>query len=267
MRTNDAADLSAVRAVYEGVQAELYELFMGQQIHVGGYESSRELAEFAEIREGLRGIELCCGSGASMRLLVRAFGVASMVGVELATAPVDRGRRAVEGDGLVDQISFQIGDATETGLPTEAADFIWGEDAWCYVPDKDALVREAARLTRPGGVIAFTDWVEGHTGLSQAEAQHVMQIMTFPTLQSIDGYVATLDSCGLEVVRAEDTQRFGPSFELYADLLRSQLAFDALEKFDFNTDLLAIVIEQLQGFSRLGHEQKLVQGRFVARKR
>ena len=66
---------------------------------------------------------------------------------------------------------------------------------------------------------------------------------------------------------AEDTGRFGPSFELYARSLRDQLAFDALELFDFDRDVLDIVVEQLFGFSRLGEAGKLVQGRFVARRR
>ena len=34
------------------------------------------------------------------------------------------------------------GDACETGLPAGEADFVWGEDAWCYVPDKAKLVAE-----------------------------------------------------------------------------------------------------------------------------
>jgi SAM-dependent methyltransferase len=54
------------------------------------------------------------------------------------------------------------------------ADFIWGEDAWCYVTDKPKLIAEAERLVRGGGVIAFADWVEGPTGLSMGEAQRFL---------------------------------------------------------------------------------------------
>jgi ubiquinone/menaquinone biosynthesis C-methylase UbiE len=267
MRLNRAVDIGQVRAVYDGAQARLYELFMGQQIHVGGYESSVELADAAGIGPGQHGVELCCGSGASMRFLVRLRGVSSMVGVELSAVPVERGRKSVEMDELSDRIRFVAGDATATELPEGEADFVWGEDAWCYVPDKARLVVEACRLVKPDGLIAFTDWVEGPAGLSDAEADHVMQVMTFPSLQSVDGYRVLLEDQGCEVLRAEDTTRFGPSFRSYAEALRSQLAFDVLEMFDFNTDVLAIVVDQLEGFSRLGHDEKLIQGRFVARKR
>ena len=265
MRRNPSAGQSDVRAVYEGVQARLYELFMGQQIHVGGIRSTMELADRAGLRPGERGVELCCGSGASMRALVRFRDIGSMVGIELAEAPVEKGRGYVDADGQTDRISFVVGVATQTSLPPGEADFVWGEDAWCYVPDKEELIAEAVRLTRPGGTIAFTDWVEGPVGLSDTEAEHVMQMMTFPSLGSLEDYRSLLKSNGCDVHVAEDSGRFGPSFRLYADTLKTQLGFDALEMLDWSTDLLDVVITELEGLSRLGYEEKLIQARFVAR--
>lgn len=265
-RSNANVKLDDVRAVYDGIQAKLYELFMGQQIHVGGLQSSTELADLAGVASGDRGVELCCGSGASMRALVRLRGVASMVGVEAATAPVERGRRSVESDGLSEQIRFIVADATATDLPDGDADFVWAEDAWCYVVDKAALIGEAVRLTRPGGVIAFTDWVEGPAGLTTDEADNVLQMMTFPSLQDVAWYRTELEQQGCEVLIAEDTGRFGPFFELYSELLRTQLGFDALELLGFSVDLLGVVTEQLAGFGQLGRDGKLAQARFVARR-
>ena len=267
MRTNPAADAATIRDVYDGVQAQLYELFFGQQLHVGGYVSSIDLAQTAGIGARQRGVELCCGTGASMRLLVRMRDVASMTGVELSRGQVERGRRAVEREASSDRITFVVGDATATGLPSAEADFVWGEDAWCYVPDKAAIVGEAVRLTKPGGVIAFTDWVEGPSRLSDAEMEHVLAAMTFPNLQTIDGYRSLLAAHGCDVLGAEDTGRFGPSFRMCADVIRSQFAFDVLEKVDFDTAVLDLVIDELEGLSALGVAGKLVQGRFVARTR
>ena len=267
MRANPGVQLSDVQAVYGGAQAQLYELFMGQQIHVGGLESSLELAAAAGIGQGHAGVELCCGTGASMRALVRLCEVGSMVGVEIAAAQVERGRDACRTQGLDGRITFVVGDATDTGLAAGSVDFVWGEDAWCYVLDKPALVAEAVRLTKPGGVIAFTDWVEGAAGLSDEEADHVMTMMMFPTLSTIEAYRELFTAEGCDVVVAEDTGRFGPSFELYTELLRRQLTFDAFELFGSSKEFVDIVVEQLAGLARLGHEQKLGQVRFVARRR
>ena len=64
-------------------------------------------------------------------------------------------------EGLADRITFTLADVCDTGLPGGQADFVWGEDAWCYVATRRRLIAEAARLVKPGGTIAFTDWVEG----------------------------------------------------------------------------------------------------------
>jgi ubiquinone/menaquinone biosynthesis C-methylase UbiE len=267
LRLNPSAKLADVQVVYEGIQAQIYELFMGQQIHIGGFRSTMELADLARIAAGDRGVELCCGSGASMRALVRFRDVASMVGVEAARAPVERGRRSVENEELSARIRFVIGDASATGLPDEEADFVWGEDAWCYVADKATLIAEAVRLTRPGGVIAFTDWVEGPTELTAEEADHVLQLMTFPSLETIDGYRSLFESQGCDVVAAEDTGRFGQSFKLYAEMLERQFAFDGLEILGFSPELFEILVAELKRLSELGQDRKLAQGRIVARRR
>lgn len=266
MRTNPSVQLSDVRAVYDGAQAQLYELFMGQQIHIGGLDSSLELADVAGIGDGQTGVELCCGTGASMRALVRLRDVAAMTGVEISSTQVERGRDTCRAQGLDERIKFVVGDATDTQLGDGSADFVWGEDAWCYVLDKPALVAEAVRLTRPGGVIAFTDWIEGSVGLSDGEADHVMQIMTFPTLATLETYRDLFATEGCDIVVAEDTGRFGPSFGLYAELLRRQLTFDAFELFGFSKEFVDIVAEQLSGLGRLGDEHKIGQLRFVARR-
>jgi SAM-dependent methyltransferase len=267
LRSNPSVQLADIQAIYDGAQAQLYELFMGHQIHIGGLESSLELADLAGVTRDQKGVELCCGTGASMRALVRLREVASMVGVETSRTAVERGRDACRAQALDDRIELKVGDATHTGLPEADADFVWSEDAWCYVLDKPALVAEAVRLTRPGGVIAFTDWIEGPAGLADDEAEHVMQIMTFPSLYSVDSYRAAFAAERCDVVVAEDTGRFGPFFGLYAQMLQKQLTFDALELLAFSKELLDVVLEQLLGLARLGERGKLGQLRFVARRR
>ncbi len=46
-----------VRAAYDGFEGRLYELMMGELLHIGGLESSLELVERAGIAEGFRGVD------------------------------------------------------------------------------------------------------------------------------------------------------------------------------------------------------------------
>ena len=47
MKSTQGIDLTNVQAVYSGAEGDLWELVMGQQIHIGGFQSSLDLAEKA----------------------------------------------------------------------------------------------------------------------------------------------------------------------------------------------------------------------------
>lgn len=267
MHTAGAIGLDDVRRVYSSAEGDLWELLMGQQIHIGGLRSTLELAERAGVGAGMTGIDLCCCNGAGMRALVRLRNVASMTGVDATPAVVERGRARCAAEGSQDRIRFLVADACETRLPGGSADFVWGEDAWCYVGDKARLVEEAARLVRPGGVIAFTDWVEGPGALEPREAERLLGFMKFPNLESLDGYPRQLQQAGCEVLEAADTERFVPHVELYLQMAQMQLTYDALRLLDFDTAALASLGGEMAWMLELARARKLVQGRFLARKR
>jgi ubiquinone/menaquinone biosynthesis C-methylase UbiE len=170
MKAKSGIGLCDVQAVYSGPVGDLWELVMGEQVHVGGFNSSLALAEKAGIGKGMEGIDLCCCNGAGMRFLVHFRGVASMHGVDATETVVRRGRERCREAGLSDRIRFTLADVCGSGLPGSGADFVWGEDAWCYVEDKRALISEAVRLVKPGGLVAFTDWMEGSRELTAPEA-------------------------------------------------------------------------------------------------
>jgi SAM-dependent methyltransferase len=149
-------------------------------------------------------------------------------------------------------------------LPAGSADFVWGEDAWCYVTDKPKLVAEAARVVRPGGTIAFTDWCEGPAGLTSAEAERFLGFMKFPTLQSIPGYAEALQKNGCRVVSAEDTERFGPYMDLYMNMIEMQFTYDALRIIGFDMGMMEMLAGEMAFLRDLAHARKIAQGRFIA---
>lgn len=258
--------LKDVQAVYNGPEGDLWELVMGEQIHIGGFTSSMDLADKAEIRPGTHGVDLCCCSGAGMRFLVRFRNVAKMTGVDATETVVHRGKQRCRQDGSSDKIEFVLADVCDSGLTEASADFVWGEDAWCYVVDKTRLIAEAARIVKPGGTIAFTDWIEGPTGLSDSEAQRVLRFMKFPNVQDADGYRKLLESNGCQIVHAIDTGRFAPHADLYLNMLNMQLTYDALKTIHFDLDMMAAMGKEMTFLQELAHAGKIAQSLFVARK-
>ena len=200
--------LESVRAIYSGAEGELWELLMGQQIHIGGFKATMDLAERAQIAVGQRGVDLCGCNGAGMRVLVRFRGVAAMTGVDATKAVIERGNERCWSEGVSEQVRFIHGDACATGLPGGAADFVWSEDAWCYVFDKARLISEAVRVVKSDGTIAFTDWISGTVAMTAEEADRFLRFMKFPNIQNVEGYRDLLESEGCTVMIEEDKGAF-----------------------------------------------------------
>ena len=264
MQTLTGISLEDVQAVYDGAEGDLWELVMGEQIHIGGFVSSMDLAERAGIGGGMTGVDLCCCNGAGMRFLVRFRGVDGMTGVDATRTVVERGRARTADEGLADRIKFVEADVCESGLPDGSADFVWGEDAWCYVADKSRLIAEASRIAKPGGIIAFTDWVAGPQPMSEAESERYLRFMKFPNVLTLDEYGERLDDAGCRVKAAIDTERFPAYVGLYLDMLTKQLTYDALKRIDWDTDLMGVLGGEMQFIQELAHDRKISQGLVIA---
>src|SRR3981081_3489106 len=110
-----------------------------------------------------RGIDLGCGTG----LAASAFAseVDHFIGIDLSPRMVERARAS----GLYAQL--EVSDMVEglRGRPDASADLILAADAMVYLSDLAPLLREAARVLGPGGLIAFTAETHGGDGVILGE--------------------------------------------------------------------------------------------------
>lgn len=266
MKSAPQIHLADVQTVYAGPEGRLWELLMGEQIHIGGFQSSMDLAERAGIGAGSSGIDLCCASGAGMRFLVRFRKVSHMMGVDATRAMLDLGRKRCVEEGLANHVSFVEANVCASGIPDSRYDFVWGEDAWCYVEDKSQLISEAARLVKPGGLIAFTDWMEGPAGLAADEAARYLNFMKFPNVLSLNEYASLLRANCWTVRVSRDTGRFASHVPLYIDMIEKQLTYDALKIIGFDASLAQMLIGEMRFMQKLAEAGKIIQGLVVAHK-
>jgi ubiquinone/menaquinone biosynthesis C-methylase UbiE len=265
MKIRKATTVDDVKAVYSGHERDLWELLMGEQIHVGGMASSLELADKAKVGPGMKGIDLCCGTGAGMRFLCRMKHVDAMRGVDFTHSSVIECRKRAEARGFMDCIRATEADVCTSGLPDGEADFVWGEGSWCYVPDKVKLISEAVRLVKKGGTIAFTDWMEGE-GLTDKEADRAMGFLKFPSLYTPAEYKGLLEKNACKILCAEDTGLLPKYADLYAEMLTSQHKYDALRCLGFDPAALENFTEEFLFVQKLVHKGKIIQGRVIAQK-
>jgi predicted TPR repeat methyltransferase len=137
-----------------------------------------------------RGIDLGCGTG----LAASAFAseVDHFIGIDLSPRMIERARAS----GLYAQL--EVNDMVEAlrSRPDASADLILAADAMVYLSDLAPLLREAARVLAPGGLIAFTVETHGGDGVILGEGLRYAHAA---------GYVrAGLGEAGLVLSRLDD---------------------------------------------------------------
>lgn len=239
---------------------------MGEQIHIGGLASSQDLAGQGGIAAGTQGVDLCCATGAGMRFLLRFCNVAHMTGVDATRTMLNLARQRSQEEGMAERITLVEADVCASGLPGGRFDFVWGEDAWCYVEDKSKLIGEAVRVIKSGGRVVFTDWMEGPAGLSTAEAGRLLGFMKFPNVLALAEYSELLRKNGCTVRAAHDTGRFPQYVPLYLDMIEKQLTYDALKIIGFDMALAQGLTSEMRFLQSLAAAGKVIQGLVVAEK-
>jgi len=122
----------------------------------------RRLARDLGVGPGERIVDLACGNGGVALWLARETG-AHATGVDLSAEAVRQARERVAAFGVDGRAEFLVGDFAATGLPARSFDGAVSIDSLWMAADKSAVLREVARLLRPGAPFVFTTWDFGVT--------------------------------------------------------------------------------------------------------
>jgi demethylmenaquinone methyltransferase/2-methoxy-6-polyprenyl-1,4-benzoquinol methylase len=120
----------------------------------------RSVIQALEFPEGSRGLDAGCGIGLQALLLAEAVGPTGHVtGLDLSPALLRYAEEVVKKSGLSNRITFQEGDVGEIPFDNNTFDWVWSADCVGYpVGDLLPLLRELARVVKPGGTIAILAW-------------------------------------------------------------------------------------------------------------
>ena len=108
----------------------------------------------AGLREGLRVVEIGCGSGNITARLARQVGPrGEVVGVDVNPGQIEQAERLVRDQGLTN-VSFRLADAANPGLPPGTFDLAYCRLVLMHMSDPVSGLRSMRDLVRPGGVVA-----------------------------------------------------------------------------------------------------------------
>lgn len=148
---------STLKKIWQGVYADDYPEEASPFSFVTATEL-RLIAEALGVGAGQCFVDIACGQGGPGLCVARETG-ASLIGVDSSRSAVEFAadsacRRDMEG-----RTTFVLADAAATGLPGGSLDGAMSTDALQLMSDPGALIKEVARVVKPGAVFAFTTWL------------------------------------------------------------------------------------------------------------
>jgi ubiquinone/menaquinone biosynthesis C-methylase UbiE len=120
----------------------------------------REAIRDLRLPRGSSGLDAGCGVGLQALLLAEAVGPDGHVtALDISEKFLDYGREIVDRAGLSERLSFVQGDIYELPFEEGYFDWVWSADCAGYPARKPVrLVKELARVVRPGGTLAILVW-------------------------------------------------------------------------------------------------------------
>ena len=160
------------RAFYRQVMGD-----SGFNIHYGIYPSANEsmkaaseniiqyLTELAQ-QQGIylpaaKVLDLGSGTGGAAHYLAENFGC-QITCVNISPEQNKANRTQATKLGISEQI--EIVECSFDDLPqkwSDRFDLVWSEEAFCHATDKAGVIKEAARVLKPGGALVFSDIMSG----------------------------------------------------------------------------------------------------------
>lgn len=256
-------NIADVNEIYSGPVGKLWEMLMGEQIHVGGENETSILAEKAGITRDQNILDVCSALGGPARHLARTYGC-KVTGLDATQHMIDEAIKRTQNEPYTNLIDYRLGNAIDMPFKAETFDVVWGQDAWCYITDKNKLIEECYRVLKTGGKVAFTDWLQVGN-MTEHEWNDLNSFMAFPYMETLDGYDEILKQTGFEIHSKEDVSPdFTEHCHLYQNTLRKDLKDGIISK--YGAEMFEVADNGLNLWVKAADEGKVGRGRIIARK-
>ena len=122
------------------------------------HQVARRLLALAEVRPGMRVLDVACGTGAVLVEAARLVGPSGLaVGIDLAEPMAAAAARRLQ-QPAQDRAAVAVMDAEQLGLRPARFDVVCCASAIYLIGDQAAAVRGWSRLLRPGGTLAISEF-------------------------------------------------------------------------------------------------------------
>lgn len=183
------------------------------EFHIGGAAATRALLAQLSLTPESAVLDIGSGLGGTARLVAEETG-ASVTGVDLTPEFVSTAGALSRLVGLADRTSFEVGSALAMPFADDSFDVALLLHVGMNIPDKAALMAEAARVLKPGGTFAVYDVMKvGPDAIDFPVPWAETAGQSF--LATVDDYRAAAVAAGFSEVTSQD--RSAKALDFFAD--------------------------------------------------
>ncbi len=235
--TLEASDDAVAKAedYYDSSDADNFYAIIwgGEDIHIGLYESPAEpirdashktvlrMAKRLEgLKPGTRVLDVGAGFGGAARVIAKKYG-AHVTCLNLSEVENERNRKLTAEQGLGDLVNVVHGSFEEIPEPDNSFDFVWSQDAILHSGNRKQVLKEIARVLKPGGQFIFTDPMQADNLDDELVLAPIYDRIHLDSLGSFAFYREELGKLGFEEVMIEDLT---PQLRTHYDRVGKELA-------------------------------------------
>ncbi|WP_158502111.1 cyclopropane-fatty-acyl-phospholipid synthase family protein [Vitiosangium sp. GDMCC 1.1324] len=205
----------AVARHYDHI-TRFYEIVGSRSLHFGYWPRGDEGSSLGEaqqrftdfligqlgVRKGQRVLDAGCGIGEPAIQLARSTGC-EVEGITISPRQAAQAERWARLLGTSGQTAFRCADAMALPFPAESFDAAWAIESIFHMPDRATVLREAARVLRPGGRLVIADIVVTETATPEERA-FLHRALLARSLITAETYPAIVRGAGFDVEQVLD---------------------------------------------------------------
>lgn len=244
--------------------ADAWRYLLGEDLHYGYFENPDAplpeataaltglMLRHADLGPGVAVLDVGCGRGHPAAQMAERYGC-TVLGISTSSVCVERANEQAAQRGLANLARFEVRDGMDTQLEAGTFDRIWVMESSHLMPAKDRLLRETARLLRPGGKLILCD-IMLRRPLQfpevlerRADLQTLDAVFGKATMLEMAAYARLAEQAGYEIAAQLDiSAEVRPTFDRWrenADTYRSEveplIGSDALRQFRESAGILS----------------------------
>lgn len=204
---------------YGQKQIDFLELIWGEGFLSPGGTKEVDLVLEGLNLKGLNILDIGCGCGGAAFHLIREHGASSVVGIDIEPLVIKRASELAQNYHLTDKARFEVVTPGPLPFPDGQFDMVFSKDAFLHIPDKESLMADVARVLKPAGMIAASDWMRLDDGpLSDQLRDYIAAEGLDMHMCSLQRYQKALTAAGFDDINLKDRNAW------YLDLARQELA-------------------------------------------